>query len=56
MTRQAMQRNGLEWLFRPSQEPQRLAKRDLVDSWAFLLEIGTDLRGGAGAPCGDAAL
>jgi N-acetylglucosaminyldiphosphoundecaprenol N-acetyl-beta-D-mannosaminyltransferase len=39
-----MQRNGLEWLFRLSQEPKRLVRRYLIDSWAFLLAIGADLR------------
>lgn len=31
-----MQNNGLEWLFRFTQEPKRLFKRYFVDSWHFL--------------------
>lgn len=31
-----MQKAGLEWLFRFSQEPRRLFKRYFIDSWKFL--------------------
>ena len=32
-----MQKNGVEWAFRLSTEPKRLAKRYLVSSWGFAL-------------------
>ena len=40
-----MQATGLEWLYRFSQEPQRLFRRYFVDSWAFLAAVRRDLAG-----------
>lgn len=37
-----MQRYGLEWLFRFSQDPRRLFHRFFVRSWRFLALIGTE--------------
>ena len=42
---QVMQRAGLEWAWRLGSEPQRLARRYLVDSWRFLWIVGRDLSG-----------
>lgn len=39
-----MQRAGLEWLYRFSQEPRRLFRRYFVDSWHFLAMLGKHLR------------
>lgn len=40
-----MQRSGLEWLWRFSQQPRRLFRRYFIDSWLFLSAIADDLRG-----------
>jgi len=40
-----MQRVGLEWLFRLTQEPRRLAKRYLVNNPLFILRAGGQLLG-----------
>ena len=40
-----MQRVGLEWLFRLTQEPRRLAKRYLVNNPLFLLRISYQFTG-----------
>ena len=45
-----MQRNGLEWLFRFSQDPRRLFHRFFVRSWRFLALIGTEFSDGPGDP------
>lgn len=37
-----MQRHGLEWLFRLSQDPKRLWRRYLLDNGRFVLRIGLD--------------
>lgn len=37
-----MQRYGLEWLFRFSQDPRRLFHRFFIRSWRFLALIGTE--------------
>lgn len=44
-----VRQSGLEWLHRLSQEPRRLAKRYLIDSWAFLAAVADDLRSGTAA-------
>jgi N-acetylglucosaminyldiphosphoundecaprenol N-acetyl-beta-D-mannosaminyltransferase len=38
-----VQKAGMEWLWRFAQEPQRLFRRYFVESWPFLLAIGSDL-------------
>jgi N-acetylglucosaminyldiphosphoundecaprenol N-acetyl-beta-D-mannosaminyltransferase len=38
-----MQRAGMEWLWRASQEPRRLGRRYFVDSWRFLAAVRHDL-------------
>ncbi len=43
-----MQRRGLEWLFRLSQEPRRLARRYLVTNTLFVAGVGWALARGAG--------
>jgi N-acetylglucosaminyldiphosphoundecaprenol N-acetyl-beta-D-mannosaminyltransferase len=40
-----VQRSGLEWLFRLSQEPRRLAKRYLVNNPLFILRAAAQLLG-----------
>lgn len=40
-----MQRSGLEWLFRLTQEPRRLAKRYLINNPLFVLRAGARLLG-----------
>ena len=40
-----MQRSGLEWLFRLTQEPQRLAKRYLVNNPLFVVRAAAQLLG-----------
>ncbi len=40
-----MQRSGLEWLFRLTQEPRRLAKRYLVNNPLFIIRASTQLLG-----------
>jgi N-acetylglucosaminyldiphosphoundecaprenol N-acetyl-beta-D-mannosaminyltransferase len=50
----SVQRLGLEWAWRLSQDPARLWRRYLVDSWAALPAIGQDLAGRA--PHGGARL
>jgi len=40
-----MQRSGLEWLFRLTQEPRRLAKRYLVNNPLFIIRAGAQLLG-----------
>ena len=53
MVRQAprwMQRSGLEWLFRLSQEPRRLWRRYLVDNPWFLYELAKQKLGLAHYP------
>ncbi len=40
-----MQRSGLEWLFRFSQEPKRLARRYLVNNPLFILRAAAQLTG-----------
>ena len=40
-----MQRSGLEWLYRLSQEPQRLAGRYLRNNPLFLLKIAVQFLG-----------
>jgi N-acetylglucosaminyldiphosphoundecaprenol N-acetyl-beta-D-mannosaminyltransferase len=39
-----MRKSGFEWLWRLAQEPRRLARRYLVNSWGFLAAIVDDLR------------
>ncbi len=41
----ALQAVGLEWAWRLGQEPRRLCRRYLVESWPFLAAIRDDLRG-----------
>jgi N-acetylglucosaminyldiphosphoundecaprenol N-acetyl-beta-D-mannosaminyltransferase len=41
-----MRAMGCEWSWRLMQEPRRLARRYLIDSWGFLAAIGEDARGG----------
>ena len=38
-----MQRVGLEWLFRLTQEPRRLAKRYLVNNPLFIVRVAGQL-------------
>lgn len=40
-----MQRNGLEWLFRVSQEPRRMWKRYLVTNTIFIVLLAKELLG-----------
>ena len=40
-----MQRSGLEWLFRLSQEPGRLAKRYLINNPLFVMRAAAQLLG-----------
>jgi N-acetylglucosaminyldiphosphoundecaprenol N-acetyl-beta-D-mannosaminyltransferase len=40
-----MQRSGLEWLFRLSQEPKRLARRYLVNNPLFVARTAGQLLG-----------
>ena len=40
-----MQRAGLEWLFRLTQEPKRLGKRYLVNNPLFVMRAGAQLLG-----------
>lgn len=39
---ESFQRLGLEWLWRLASEPRRLARRYLIDSWAFLPAAARD--------------
>lgn len=39
-----MQRTGLEWLYRLSQEPRRLWRRYLITDLAFVLRVAAELR------------
>lgn len=41
-----MRAMGCEWIWRLAQEPRRLARRYLVDSWGFFAAIGEDARAG----------
>lgn len=41
----AMQKYGLEWAWRFTQDPRRLFRRYFIESWSFLAAIRDDLRG-----------
>ena len=45
-----MQRSGLEWLFRLSQEPRRLSKRYLINNPRFAIRAAAQLAKGVLQP------
>lgn len=45
----AMQKSGMEWLWRWAQEPRRLSRRYFMDSWGFLNAVLEDLRQDSGS-------